>query len=326
MRLTIVVPVYNVESTLERCLDSIVSQKVDDMQVVMVDDGSTDSSAAIAARYVTRHPAMTLVRQANGGLSAARNTGIAHATGDYVTFVDSDDYLCPGTLKPLLQILEAHPEVDMLEYSMLTDGDNPERTHRLQDKVYTSARDYWIGGKAFLHTYACNKLFRHSLFFKPTATGDCRFPEGKVFEDMWFLPTVLQQNPTVMTTSLGHYFYSWNPRGITATAGGEQLRQLLEAQLRAARMMGMRFMDDSCTKVPDEETPFYSYILNNQIVVNSLTGELPILPSRTVSLRNVKGLAMTAKALCLDLFGIKTLCKIVDSLRFDRQQSIVNSQ
>ena len=307
MRLTVVVPVYNVETTLVRCLDSILSQNVEDLELILVNDGSTDTSAEIAAGYAERYPCVALISQTNAGLSAARNTGIDAATGDFVTFVDSDDYIRPTTFTVLLALLDDHPEVDILEYSVLTESNVAERTHILQDKVYPSARRYWMESQAYSHTYACNKLFRTSLF----RDGEpLRFPVGKVFEDIHLLPLLLQREPTVMTTSLGYYFYSWNPAGITAKAGGEQLRQLLDAQLSAAAAMQMEFMDDDCREVPYDEVPFYTHILNNQIVVSRLTGEPPRLPSRKVPLYSVEGFAMKTKVLCLNILGMKMLCKL----------------
>ena len=90
-RISIIVPVYNVETYLETCLESLAQPSNSDLEVVMVDDGSTDSSAEIAARYVERDPRFKLVHQKNAGLGAARNTGVPHATGEFIAFVDSDD-------------------------------------------------------------------------------------------------------------------------------------------------------------------------------------------------------------------------------------------
>ena len=82
-QISVIVPVYNVEAYLETCLESLAQQSVSDLEVVMVDDGSTDESAAIAERYVERDPRFKLVRQRNAGLGAARNTGVPHATGTF---------------------------------------------------------------------------------------------------------------------------------------------------------------------------------------------------------------------------------------------------
>lgn len=308
MFLSIVIPVYNVEATLARCLDSIIAQDVDDMEMILVDDGSTDGSPAIADEYARRYACVSLIRQENGGLSAARNTGIDKATGDYITFVDSDDYLHPDTLQRLVHLIKAHPDVDMFEYSVLTDGDSSERTHRLKDAIYASGAEYWLNAEAYKHTYACNKIFKRKRAFEEMGL---RFPVGRVFEDMYFLPAFLAGNPVVMTTSLGYYHYSWNPQGITAQAGGQQLMQLLEAQLRAAEIMGMEFLRDDCKRVPDAECAFYYMILNNQISVCCITGNKPLLPSRKMPLGKIPGFVAGVKMFALNVLGVNAFCKFM---------------
>ena len=106
--LSLVVPVYNVAPFLERCLKSLAAQKLDDMEIVFVDDGSTDDCPAILARYAAQHAQMRVIRQDNGGLSAARNTGLAHIGGEYVAFVDSDDWIEPGYYRRLLELARSN--------------------------------------------------------------------------------------------------------------------------------------------------------------------------------------------------------------------------
>jgi CDP-glycerol glycerophosphotransferase len=105
-RISVVVPIYNVEQFLEECLDSIAAQTFGDLEVIMVDDGSTDSSGEIAAGYSERDPRFKLVTRPNGGLSAARNTGLEHAQAEFLAFVDSDDRLALDAYERLLGALE----------------------------------------------------------------------------------------------------------------------------------------------------------------------------------------------------------------------------
>src|SRR6476469_3425300 len=104
--LSVVVPIYNVEEYLGPCLDSIAAQTFRDLEVIMVDDGSTDRSAAIAAAYAERDGRFKLVSRPNGGLSAARNTGIGHAAGEFLAFVDSDDLLPDNAYQLLVGTLD----------------------------------------------------------------------------------------------------------------------------------------------------------------------------------------------------------------------------
>src|SRR3954470_10398453 len=106
-RVSVVVPIYNVEPYLRHCLDSLAAQTFTDLEVVMVDDGSTDRSAEIARAYSARDPRFRLVRQPNRGLSAARNTGIDATGGEFLAFVDSDDVVAPTAYEQLVDALDA---------------------------------------------------------------------------------------------------------------------------------------------------------------------------------------------------------------------------
>ena len=99
MKLSIIVPVYNVEKHLVHCLESIAAQMCDDYELLLIDDGSTDASGALCDVFAREHPEcrVVVIHQSNGGLSAARNAGIDRARGEYITFVDSDDYIDPHT-------------------------------------------------------------------------------------------------------------------------------------------------------------------------------------------------------------------------------------
>ena len=101
MKISIVIPIYNVEQYLEQCLSSIQAQKYDDLEVICVNDGSTDGSRKILTEWATHFPQMRIIDRENGGLSAARNTGLKEAKGDYIVFVDSDDWVEPSMLSRL---------------------------------------------------------------------------------------------------------------------------------------------------------------------------------------------------------------------------------
>ena len=101
-KLTFILPIYKVEAYLPQCVDSILSQATQDCEIILVDDGSPDGCGAICDRYVENHDIVSVIHKPNGGLSDARNAGMEKATGRYVLFVDSDDYLEPGSVEKLL--------------------------------------------------------------------------------------------------------------------------------------------------------------------------------------------------------------------------------
>ena len=116
MKLSVIIPVYNMQDTLERCLGSVLSQLADDMEVILVDDGSTDGSVSLAESWLLQYPLLRICRKDNGGLSDARNAGLRLARGQYVTFVDADDEVAPGTYSALMDLLSREEDTDILEF------------------------------------------------------------------------------------------------------------------------------------------------------------------------------------------------------------------
>jgi CDP-glycerol glycerophosphotransferase len=225
--ISVVVPVYDVEDYLADCLDSVLAQSVDDLEVVLVDDGSTDGSAAIAQSYVDRDRRFRLVSQANGGLSKARNTGIDAATGDLLAFLDSDDLLPPNAYELLLGALEqtgsdfatgnvhrlsswgtwqAHYLEQAFQITRL-------RTHVTRDRPLLTDRTAW------------NKLWRRSFWDQ----HGLRFPEGVVHED---IPVILPAHFMARTVDvIADPTYLWRSReggGLSITQRRLEPRVLLD--------------------------------------------------------------------------------------------------
>ena len=276
--LSVIIPVYRVEDTLNRCVESVLRQNVTDMEVILVDDGSTDKCPKMCDEWAARDARIRVIHQQNGGLSDARNVGIDVAKGDFLTFVDSDDYLADNTYRPLLALMS---DCDILEFSIAN-------KLALQDRIYHDIGEYWLKERVYRHTYAWNKIYRRQLF------ENIRFPKGKVFEDAYTLPLLLKRSKTVRTTSRGFYYYSLNPNGITAKANGQQLAQLLEAHL------------SNGLPVDDE---YYMYLVNIQMDVWELTKGAITLPLRRVKTTALDNQAKI-KAIALNSLGINILCRI----------------
>ena len=152
MRLSVIVPIYKVEDSLDRCVSSIVAQNCPATEIILVDDGSPDSCPDICDQWERRNASIRVIHKANGGLSDARNAGIQVAKGDYITFVDSDDYLSPDTYTPLMEMLESMPEADMLEYSISIDNESHSLPLTMPDNLQETTFDaaeygssMWIG-------------------------------------------------------------------------------------------------------------------------------------------------------------------------------------
>ena len=195
--ISVIVPIYNVAPYLAQCLDSLQRQTYSDMQVVLVNDGSTDDSPAIAHRYVQQDKRFILVNQANGGLSAARNTGLEHAKGEYVTFVDSDDYIDDDYLATLIRHAEGY-DVVQSGFRRVNDQGNilrevkPHPTYRLNS--------------------ACFRLYRRTFLTE----NSLAFEVGQFYEDVLFSAKMWLSHPRINTIDYCGYNYRVNSSSITS--------------------------------------------------------------------------------------------------------------
>lgn len=284
MTLSVIIPVYSVESTLDCCVESVLRQHIDDMEVILVDDGSPDRCPEKCDEWAEKDSRIHVIHKKNGGLSDARNAGIDYATGEYITFVDSDDWLSEDTFPPLLKKMS---DIDILEYSIA------DRLS-LQERTYDNVEEYWLSEQAYTHTYACNKIYRRSIF------DEVRFPKGRIFEDAYTYPQLLRKVKKIATTNQGSYHYTVNPTGITATADGHQMTQLLEAHINN----GMP-IDDL----------YYMYLVNIKITIWEQTGNSILISMRKVNTAFLPG-KFRFKAIILNTFGIKTLCRLCKIIHF----------
>lgn len=307
MQLSVIIPVYKVEHTLRRCVESVLGQLPPQSEVILVDDGSPDACPALCDAWAQTDPRVLVVHQANGGLSAARNTGIEKARGEWLTFVDSDDWLEPDTLSAVLAEAMKDADCDMVEYPVqVYEGGRDERLLELQPWEGANAVDYWLTQRGYAHAYAWNKLYRRTLF------TSVRYPVGQVFEDVPTTWQLLQHARKLRITNRGLYHYTSNPQGITLTADGAMLSCLLQAhadifaQLRSHRSMDMPMQR------------YYLHIVNIQLTVYRLGLRQLVLPNEALSWNCLTDTQLPwtsrLKAAFLKLFSLKDLCQFVQTL------------
>lgn len=223
MKLSIIVPIYNVEQYLRKCVDSLLAQDITDYEIILVDDGSTDDSGAIADELVhafslsplASRLQLRVIHQSNAGLSAARNTGIAAATGDYIMFVDSDDYLQPNVLGALMEQVE-RDNLDVLRFRYQNVRESGDAFTPYKDM--TNYNDYSstpTDGLTFLNErmgtqcYAVQFLVRREIVLLE------QFTPGIYFEDTDWTPRMLLRADWVASTDLVVYNYLWREGSIT---------------------------------------------------------------------------------------------------------------
>ncbi len=286
--LSVIVPIYNVERTLVACIESVLNQDVEGMEMILVDDGSTDDSPALADVY-RNSPNIRVIHKTNGGLSDARNEGLRYAKGHYVTFVDSDDFLMVNTYPPIMEILNRHPEYDMVEFSFVRDTPRGQLVTQLQDCEYRDFAAYWLGAQGYAHAYAWNKIYRRQLF------EDVGFEKGRLFEDVYAMADLLPKVTTLRTTGCGFYHYNYNPVGITVKADAHAWRDLLLGHMRILQHHDL-------TNHPDFPV-YYAQLLNIQLSTFDCSAKMEDICLPQMPCRN------TWKLRLLQLIGMKNLCQ-----------------
>lgn len=207
--MSVIVPVYNVERYLKECVESILTQSYRDIEVILVDDGSTDSSPAICDSFVSDGRAR-VIHQPNGGLSAARNAGIEAAKGSWLVFIDSDDYFTsPSAIETWLSMAFAH-QADIVATPLGFDDaafrHPSEKT--IEGEEAAEMILYQTAPRIGLTCSASGKLFKAGLFSSE------RFRGGVLYEDLDLIPRVVASCRRVCATDAGAYFYRENPGSI----------------------------------------------------------------------------------------------------------------
>ena len=195
--ISVIIPVYNVEKYLSKCLDSVLEQDFDSFEIIAVNDGSTDSCGEILKEYAAKNENILVVEQENQGLGGARNTGIEKATGDYLLFIDSDDVLKPGTLSGLYHdAVQTGADIVWCGMDFVDEAGNVISTRQANDqgvRVATKEEDSLLYAN---DSYAWNKLYKKDLFIK----HNIRFPDRAWYEDLRTLPKLVLQSDKIALT------------------------------------------------------------------------------------------------------------------------------
>lgn len=195
---SVIVPVYNAAPYLVQCIESLLYQTHRDLQIILVDDGSTDSSLEIVKRYAAEDERITHYSQSHGGQSAARNLGLHYATGDYISFIDSDDYLDVDFYEVLLSAFRPNTDVVQIGYRRVQDG-----------KVLTEQTPHTF----YHYTAPWSRLYRRDFFIQHHLS----FAEGIIYEDVVFSLDVWGTRPNYRLLHYTGYNYRLNPKSTTST-------------------------------------------------------------------------------------------------------------
>lgn len=230
LKLSVVVPIYKVEQYLPKCVESLLNQDLppEDYEIILVDDGSPDGCPAICDEYARTCKNVRVVHRKNGGLSAARNSGIDVAKGQYVQFVDSDDYLEPNVLKTLVGKMEVD-KLDVLRFNYQNVNEQYEVFEPNKvSKAFVDYRDEVCDGMSLLTERLGFGCYAWQFMLKRNLLENCRFKEGIYFEDTEWTPRLLHGAKRVTSTELMVYNYLMRSGSITQSVEEKKKRKVLD--------------------------------------------------------------------------------------------------
>ena len=218
MKVSVIVPVYNVEKYLKRCLDSIINQTYKNIEIILVNDGSKDNSRDICEEYEKKYENISLINQENGGLSAARNIGLKYVKGEAVTFVDSDDWLELDAIEYYVESVKKH-NVDMVVTNNVRTKDYQEKIvqpDNIKEEVLTqeeyAKKFFKIDGNS-IEYYAWSKLYKREIM------EGVEFPVGLFAEDVLGTFRYMKNAQSILYSDRVTYNYFINNNGLTAKFG-----------------------------------------------------------------------------------------------------------
>ena len=209
-KISIIIPVYNTEKYIERCLNSVINQKYENKEIIVINDGSTDKSEEKINKYINK---ITYIKKENSGLSDTRNVGIEKATGEYIMFIDSDDYIEECLLDKLKPYI--NQEIEMIKYKSRKVTEEGKEIQIMDGPVFETTK----GEEAFskmcftdqLMETACIYLYKKELLKK----NQFRFSKGLYHEDFGLIPLIILKAETFVSTGICGYNYVQSSNSIT---------------------------------------------------------------------------------------------------------------
>ena len=328
MLLSIIVPVYNGEGFIKKNIDNLTAVGIDEMEIIYVDDGSTDGVARIIEECAAKDVRICLIRKENGGPGAARNTGLDNATGRFVVFVDSDDYLDVEPFQKLVKFAEEQ-DVDLLQYEYrLVDMDG-----KLLEEHHGNTRTHekFLSGAEYLRTEGTGGALQVSNIYSRDMlmANDIRMAEGVIHEDVEYVAKAMWYAKKMYVSDVCVYNYSMRPGSIMHTKGrihkidfGSSITRLVRfAQAEADELTYREFF------VPYITLNYYNIVhiaLQNKMSIRRIFREEPELKREILSwLPKVENKKYKFQYICLKIgfYELYSLCYgIYNRIRVSRIQ------
>lgn len=253
--ISVIVAVYNIEKYIAKCIESIINQTYKDLEIILVDDGATDSSGQICEEYAKKDSRIKVIHRVNGGLSAARNTGIEWAHGDFIAFVDGDDWIEPTMYEEMInQALEKKADFVACRYRCIykdyvIDG-STDAVIVFEKPLSMLIKYLEEDEKVLIQHAAWNKLYHRDLL------GEERFPEGKWYEDVVFSAKILSKVHKGVYVDHALYDYVCEREGSIMNAG---LTERIFTDMIPAALEKETFLDGFDNKEPVNIHRYYLY-------------------------------------------------------------------
>lgn len=234
-KISVIIPVYGVEKYLDRCVSSVVNQTYKNLEIILVDDGSPDNCPKMCDEWASRDARIRTVHRSNGGQSCARNTGLSVASGDYITFVDSDDWIVEDAYEYCVSLLNKYQGADVVQFDIAHAYQNmrPSLERKEKIEIFEGKRilEYYLDSSTRNGSYSvCRCLF------KAPTPQKYRFREGRIHEDIDYKYKVLRDSHKMIITNQIKYCY-WQEGNSTSTGSlKERDFQLYEAAEELSKM------------------------------------------------------------------------------------------
>lgn len=239
MKVSIIVPVYNVENYLKGCIDSILNQTIKNTEIILINDGSQDKSGDICDEYKKKDSRVIVIHKKNGGLSSARNAGLEIATGDLVGFIDSDDWLEPDYFETLYDgIIRYNAGISVMHFKIVTDYKKIQFITKKKDKWVQFNRHQAMESfftDNFIENSACNKLYRINLF------ESIRYPEGMLMEDKATTYKLINKSNIVVVNSSQKYHYFLRNESIMQSIFNRKKFDMLQVHMEQIKFVDRNY-------------------------------------------------------------------------------------
>ena len=276
--ISIIVPVYNAEKFISRCIESLLNQTYQNFEILLINDGSTDKSLEICEEYLKKDNRIKLFSQDNGGLSSARNLGLKFSSGDFLSFIDSDDFIFPEMMEDLIKICLDY-DCDIAKCSLIQTGEKfPDVTFNNDVQLYTQKeimKSFQIIEDKFQSLIPL-KLYSKRLFM------DIKFKEGIIHEDEEILFKILFKSNLIGITTNAYYCYYFNPTSIMRSSFNLNKLDIIPIYEERLKLLQEKDQNDLLLEVHMK----FSIILSNLYV--SLSGSS--IETKKENLKKIKRL------------------------------------